>query len=291
MTAGCCGRPVPQYGRPDPLIQSTTFALAHSVFAVNRPARQMKEKDRAMPQLEPDRTIPRAYADGAAALKRLGLLESAGVAHELGNLIQIASSAVNIIARSSRLDMAPTLEPAISGALASLERAGILVRQSLRRAERSSTEVEHVDVARSLAEIVDLIQPTWAPEHRVALDLGAALPAVKCTPLGLQSAILNLALNARDSMPNGGTITIAATLFPNTGKTLVELTVKDSGIGMTEDTMKRAFDPFFTTKSSGLGGVGLPMVKRFAEEAGGRIQLSSVPGAGSTVTLLLPTVR
>ena len=60
---------------------------------------------------------------------------------------------------------------------------------------------------------------------------------------------------------------------------------------MTDDTMKRAFDPFFTTKSGGLGGVGLPMVKRFAEEAGGRIKLSSIPGAGTTVTLLLPTVR
>jgi signal transduction histidine kinase len=60
---------------------------------------------------------------------------------------------------------------------------------------------------------------------------------------------------------------------------------------MTDDTMKRVFDPFFTTKSGGLGGAGLPMVKRFAEEAGGRIKLSSMPGAGTTVTLLLPTVR
>lgn len=60
---------------------------------------------------------------------------------------------------------------------------------------------------------------------------------------------------------------------------------------MTDDTMKRAFDPFFTTKSGGLGGAGLPMVKRFAEEVGGRIKLSSMPGAGTTMTLLLPTVR
>lgn len=245
-----------------------------------------------MPRLEPSEPFLPAYADEAAALKRRVLLESAGVAHELGNLIQIASSAVNIIARSSRFDVAPTLEPVISGARASLERAGILVRQSLHHADNDSSEAEHIDVAQSLAELVELIQPTWAPKHRLALDLGAALPAVKCTPLGLQSAILNLAFNARDSMPNGGTIRIAvAALFPDAGKTLVELTVKDSGIGMTDDTMKRAFDPFFTTKSGGLGGVGLPMVKRFAEEAGGQIKLSSMPGAGTTVTLLLPTVR
>ncbi len=71
---------------------------------------------------------------------------------------------------------------------------------------------------------------------------------------------------------------------------MVELRVKDSGVGMSHDTMKRAFDPFFTTKSGGLGGVGLPMVKRFAEEADGRIEVSSVPGEGTTVTLLLPAV-
>ncbi|MGB3901088.1 MAG: sensor histidine kinase [Mesorhizobium sp.] len=245
-----------------------------------------------MSQPEPNKPFLPACADDAALLKRRGLLESAGVAHELGNLIQIASSAVNIIARSSRFDVAPTLEPVISGARASLERAGVLVRQSLHHADRNVTEAAHIDVAQSLEEIVALIQSTWPPKHRLVLNLGPALPAVKCTSLGLQSAILNLALNARESMPNGGPITIAAAaLFPHTGNTIIELTVKDIGIGMTDDTMKRALDPFFTTKSDGLGGVGLPMVKRFAEEAGGRIKLSSKSGVGTTVTLLLPAVR
>jgi signal transduction histidine kinase len=193
-----------------------------------------------MPRLEPNEPFLPAYADEAAALKRRVLLESAGVAHELGNLIQIASSAVKIIARSSRFDVAPTLEPVISGARASLERAGILVRQSLHHADSDSSEAEHIDVAQSLAELVELIQPTWAPKHRLALDLGAALPAVKCTPLGLQSAILNLAFNARDMAAQSGS---RLALSPDAGKTLIELTVKDSGIGMTDDTMKRAFDP------------------------------------------------
>lgn len=245
-----------------------------------------------MRQLESKKPFLPAYTDEAAAVRRRSLLESAGVAHELGNLIQIASSAVNIIARSSRFDVTPALEPVISGARASLDRAGTLVRQSFHQANRVSSEADHVDIAQSLAEIVDLIKPTWAPKHRIALDLGSALPPVKCTSLGLQSAILNLALNARDSMPNGGPITIAAAvLLPDTGDTIIELTVKDVGIGMTADTMKRALDPFFTTKSDGLGGVGLPMVKRFAEEAGGRVELSSRSGVGTTVTLLLPAVR
>jgi signal transduction histidine kinase len=245
-----------------------------------------------MPELKPDITIPPIHADKATALKRASLLDRAGVAHELGNLIQIASSAVNIIARSSRFDVAPALEPVISGARASLERAGILVRQSLHQTDRNSTEVERADVEQSLTKIMELIQPTWAPKHVVALDLAPYLPAVKCTPLGLQSAMLNLALNARDAMPNGGTITIAATApFQSSENTVIELTVRDSGIGMTADTIKRAFVPFFTTKSSGLGGVGLPMVKRFVEGTGGRIKLSSQPGAGTTVTLILPVAR
>jgi len=245
-----------------------------------------------MSQPEPNKPFLRAYADEAVAFRHRSFLEGAGVAHELGNLIQIASSAVNIIARSSRFDVAPTLEPVISGARASLERAGVLVRQSLHHADRNATQAEHIDVAQSLEEIVALIQPTWAPKHRFVLNLGAALPAVKCSSLGLQGAILNLALNARDSMPNGGPIAIAAAaLFQDTGNTIIELTVKDVGIGMTDDTMKRALDPFFTTKSDGLGGVGLPMVKRFAEEAGGRIKLSSRSGIGTTVTLLLPAAR
>jgi signal transduction histidine kinase len=245
-----------------------------------------------MSQPKPNKPFLPAYADDAALLKRRGLLDSAGVAHELGNLIQIASSAVNIIARSSRFDVTPALEPVISGARASLERAGVLVRQSLRQTDRVSTEVQRVDIASSLTEIVDLIQPTWAPKHDIALHLGSILPEVECEPMGLQSAILNLALNARDSMPNGGTITIAAAaLFPDEDKTLIELSVVDRGSGMTDETMKRALEPFFTTKSGGLGGVGLPMVKRFVESAGGRIRLASMPGAGTTVTLFLPTIR
>lgn len=245
-----------------------------------------------MPQLEPNNAIPEVYSNEGVARKRLGLLDRAGVAHELGNLIQIASSAVNIIARSSRFDVTPTLEPVISGARVSLERAGVLVRQSLHQADHGSTEVEHVDVAESLAEVVGLIRPTWAPKHHVTLDVGTTLPRVKCTRHGLQSAILNLALNARDSMPNGGTVAIAAaTLISNDREVLIELRVEDAGIGMSDEALKHAFDPFFTTKSGGLGGVGLPMVKRFVEDAGGGIKVCSTLGSGTSVMLVLPVVR
>lgn len=242
-----------------------------------------------MPQPEPNTQTPRAYIVEADPTD---LLERAGIAHELGNLIQIASSAVNIIARHATPEGTSTLDPAISGARASLDRAGALVRQSIHQAARLATNAEHVDVARSLNEVKDLVQYSWAPKYRVEVQSGPGLPPVRCAHPELQGAILNLALNARDSMPDGGVIAIeAAVVFPNCAHAMVELRVSDNGIGMTPETMRRAFDPFFTTKSTGLGGIGLPMVKRFAREAGGKVKLASEPGIGTTVMLRLPAAR
>lgn len=243
-----------------------------------------------MSQLGSNRDTPRAYTVGVADPDKL--LERAGIAHELGNLIQIASSAVNIIARHSRPDGVSALDPVISGARASLDRAGALVRQAIRQADRPGRYVEQVNVAHSLAEVRNLIQYSWAPTYRVEMQSSAGLPVVECTRLGLQSAILNLALNARDSMPDGGVISIeAVALFKGSAQPMVELRVSDNGVGMTPETMRRAFDPFFTTKSTGLGGVGLPMVKRFVQEAGGSVKIQSEPGIGTTVMLRLPALR
>jgi signal transduction histidine kinase len=104
----------------------------------------------------------------------------------------------------------------------------------------------------------------------------------------LQNAILNLVFNARDAMPDGGLISISAAAVVQGSAALVEIRIEDSGIGMTRETMVRAFDPFFTTKGKGLGGVGLPMVKQFAEEHRGTVNVESTFGAGTTVVLRLP---
>jgi signal transduction histidine kinase len=93
-------------------------------------------------------------------------------------------------------------------------------------------------------------------------------------------------------MPNGGTVAIAAAaLVSKDRETLVKVRVEDGGIGMSDETLKRAFDPFFTTKSDGLGGVGLPMVKRFVEDVSGRIKVYSTLGSGTCVMLVLPGDR
>jgi signal transduction histidine kinase len=134
-----------------------------------------------------------------------------------------------------------------------------------------------------------MVQATW--DHIFQLDVrsGPDLPFVKCDPLALQNAVFNLLLNARDAMPNGGTISVHANrtlLGPDVPG--VEIRVIDTGIGMKPDTVDRAFDPFFTTKSDGLGGVGLPMVERFAHDSGGHVFIESEYGIGTAVILRLP---
>jgi signal transduction histidine kinase len=147
---------------------------------------------------------------------------------------------------------------------------------------------EHASLAACLAEVETLTQLTW--ERTIELDIQASfdLPVVKCEPLALQNAVLNLLSNARDAMPNGGVVSLRAEAISLPSGDGIELRVSDSGVGMKPDTVARAFDLFFTTKCEGLGGFGLPMVERFARDAGGFVHIESEYGVGTTVILRLP---
>lgn len=221
-----------------------------------------------------------------------GFSGAAEVVHDLGNLIQIATSAVNLIARSPRLGHDPALEPILARAKASLDSAGALVRHTVGRGSGSTTltktSQEAVDIAKCLGEIQSLIAWVCTPDIALALDVAADLPAVRCSGLDLQNAVLNLLINARDAMPNGGEISVAARRR-NSGEA-IDLVVQDDGQGMDKATRLRAFNPWFTTKAEGHGsGLGLATVRRFAHDVGGRVDIWSAPGVGTTVTLQLPT--
>ena len=208
---------------------------------------------------------------------------TAGLVHDLGNLIQIASSAVRLLAARPGRRSAET-RAAVTRAQASLSRAGALVRQSMLRATEMRRDV--VELEGCLTELAALASLTWDRRYDLRVCLTAGLPRVVCDPIALQSAVLNLLLNARDAMPDGGAIALTAS--PTSEATHVEISVADNGIGMTGDTIRRAFEPFFTTKADGLGGLGLPMAQRFAREAGGDVAVESRPGVGTIVTLSLP---
>ncbi|MES0029701.1 ATP-binding protein [Mesorhizobium sp. M0040] len=219
-------------------------------------------------------------------------MSTAGIVHDLGNLIQVASSALNHLARDPSIQAAPALGPVIAGAKTALERAGDLVRQTISLARESHAEIECTNVGACLAEIETLVRSALDANFGLELRVGSDLPLVRCDRFGLQNAVLNLLFNARDAMPDGGFISIDAGLASESSTAgQVDIRVADNGIGMTCETMVCAFDPFFTTKSEGLGGVGLPMVKRFVEQSGGSIDLQSTLGAGTTVTLRLPAMR
>jgi len=212
-----------------------------------------------------------------------------GVVHDLGNLIQVATSALNIVSRSPDVDMGSSIGTTIASARVSLQRAGTLVQQTMRFARNGDAAVEHVDVWTCLVEIEALVTATWGRNIRLELYAGRDLPSLVCNRVGLQSAVMNLLLNARDAMPDGGVISVVATAILEDHKvTGLELRCSDTGLGMSEDVLRRASEPYFTTKTSGLGGLGLPMVNRFAQDAGGRLHLESEPGCGTTAILRLP---
>jgi signal transduction histidine kinase len=150
-----------------------------------------------------------------------------------------------------------------------------------------------VSVAASLAEIASLIEWVCSPDIALRVDAPADLPFVHCNRLDLQNAVLNLVINARDAMPGGGAISITAQLRDaDLAGAALELEVRDDGEGMDGETLVRAFNPWFTTKGPGSGnGFGLAMVRRFAHEAGGKVEITSVRGLGTTVTLRLPIPR
>ena len=223
-----------------------------------------------------------------------GFPGAAGVVHDLGNLIQIAASAVNMISRSSRACPDAALEPIIARARTALERASALVRETNVRTEPAfavGRAQELQSVASCVDEIRSLISSICEPDISLAFEVPTDLPPVRCNRIELQSALLNLVTNARDALPSGGSIVIVARAAADNARThAVELSVADNGVGMPRETLLRAFNPYFTTKGDGRGaGLGLAMVHRFAQEAGGRVELASAPGAGTAVTLRLPS--
>lgn len=209
---------------------------------------------------------------------------TARTVHDLGNLIQVASSALNMLARSAPDD--GRTARIVSAAQISLSQASDLVRRTLKHARSEAQVMESFDPEAALLEIETLCHAAWGEQHRFHMCIAGELPRVGCDKLGFRTAILNLVTNARAATPNGGDIGLAA--IGRDDGAYVEICVADNGIGMTEETVRRATEPFFTTKAGGLGGVGLPSVERFVRAAGGRMEIRSKLNVGTVVMLTLP---
>jgi signal transduction histidine kinase len=170
-----------------------------------------------------------------------------------------------------------------------LERGTGLTRQLLAFARREPVRLERVSITDALLSAEALIAQSM--NERIQFELYAApgLWPVKADRNQLELALLNLAVNARDAMPNGGSLTIQAENVVDDGDNNVAITVTDTGEGMSEEILARAFEPFFSTKAAGEGtGLGLAQVYGFATQCGGAVSIDSAPGQGTTVTISLP---
>jgi PAS domain S-box-containing protein len=229
-------------------------------------------------------------------LEAIGQL-TGGIAHDFNNLLTPIVGSLDLIRR--RLGGSDErAERLLCGAMQSAERARLLVQRLLAFARRQHLEARAVNVPELVSGLGDLLRRSLGPGIAIELDMEPNLPAAKADPNQLELALLNLAVNARDAMPEGGTLSIGAKAVTLTMKAAglppgqyVRLTVTDNGTGMTPETLARAIEPFYSTKDVGKGtGLGLSMVHGLAAQSGGQLTLESSVGVGTTAALWLPAV-
>jgi PAS domain S-box-containing protein len=218
-----------------------------------------------------------------------------GVAHDFNNLLTPIVGALDMLQR--RGVGGEREQRLIAGAAQSAERARILVQRLLAFARRQPLQPVAVDLPKLVAGMAELISSTTGPQIKVVVDAPQDVPPANADPNQLEMAVLNLAVNARDAMPEGGTLRIsveAATVGRQhrsqlkPGRYLL-LSVADTGTGMDEATLARAVEPFFSTKGVGKGtGLGLSMVHGLALQLGGTVTIRSTVGVGTNVELWLP---
>jgi signal transduction histidine kinase/ActR/RegA family two-component response regulator len=216
-------------------------------------------------------------------LEAIGQL-AAGVAHDFNNILQSVVSSLELV-----LDDVPADTAAHEFAKLALEatsRGASLTDHLLSYARKQSLRPRVVELAPFLASMQQFLRPTLPPNIAIELCVEGA-PSVIADAGQIQTAVLNLALNAADAMPRGGVLSIGARPSPDSNAWVV-ITVTDTGTGMSAATLSQAVDPFFTTKGPIGTGLGLSMVHGFAEQSGGKLRVESVLGEGTTVELLLP---
>jgi len=229
----------------------------------------------------------------AQKLETLGQL-TGGVAHDFNNLLTPVIGNLDLLRR--RFPDDPRAQRLIDGGLQAASRAATLVQRLLAFARRQDLQPRPVAIPALLEGMSDMLARSLGPTIDVRIAVDPDLPAARVDPNQLELALLNLAINARDAMPDGGPLRIEASAVdrPFAGTLAagcyIRIAVIDGGLGMDRDTLARAVEPFFSTKGQGKGtGLGLSMVHGLAAQLGGMLALTSAPGQGTTAEILLPT--
>ena len=222
-------------------------------------------------------------------MQALGQL-TGGIAHDFNNQLTVIQGSADIL---TRLDLAEDKRIRFAQAIVQAStNAASLTSQLLAFARRQPLKPERLDINRLIREMGELLDRTMGERFELVTDLHPLPCRVEVDRAQLQSAILNIASNARDAMEQGGILTIRTHGFlDQDGSAVAAIEMTDTGAGMTQEVQDRVFEPFFTTKGTGKGtGLGLSQVYGFATQSGGAVRVTSEPGRGSTLVLTLPCI-
>jgi PAS domain S-box-containing protein len=254
--------------------------------------------------------LQRAQVDEALRhsqrLETVGQL-TGGIAHDFNNLLTIIQGNLQVLEDLPGIGDNDAAAQMIGAAARAARRGGELTAKLLAFSRRQVLQPTQIDLGAMLQSLADMLRRTLDQRIRIEVRLEPDCPPCLADPGQLESALLNIAVNARDAMPEGGRLLFSAQRcralppalqvpgadgWPPSADDYVEIAVGDTGVGMSDAVKARAFEPFFTTKEAGRGtGLGLSTVYGFANQSRGTITLDSVPGVGTTVTLFIPRPR
>jgi PAS domain S-box-containing protein len=242
--------------------------------------RDITEKRRAQDELEEARTA----LFQAQKLQALGEL-TGGIAHDFNNLMTVIRGSAELL-QNENIDPEKKRR-CVRAILETSDRATTLTGRLLAFGRRQALRPEPIDVGVRLDALAEVLSRTLGSTIRVELEVAPDVWPIEVDAAELETALLNAAVNARDAMPEGGTITLSAGNVPD--ENAVCISVTDTGEGIPAELMPRVFEPFFTTKPVGKGtGLGLSQIHGFAAQTGGRADIRSNPGEGTTLSLMLP---
>jgi len=231
-------------------------------------------------------------------LETIGQL-TGGVAHDFNNLLSVILGSLSLLKK--RLPPDPRATRLIDGAIQGAERGATLTKRLLAFARRQELKLEAIELQTLIPDMVDFLRQSVGPGVEIAVDIADDVAPIMIDANQFELALMNLAVNARDAMPQGGLLTIAGRNATTDRSKLpigipqgeyVRLTVADTGEGMDEATRAKAMEPFFTTKGIGKGtGLGLSMVHGLTAQSGGAMDIASEVGKGTVITLWLPRAR
>ncbi|MBK0394121.1 ATP-binding protein [Ramlibacter algicola] len=268
-------------------IENRTRDLAQALDRLQEESRQRESVEEALRH--------------AQKMEAVGQL-TGGIAHDFNNMLQGITGSLELIRLKLRAGKVQDADQFVERAMGSAQRAAGMTHRLLAFSRRQPLDPKPVNVNELVAQTEVLVRRTVGEGVRVSVVTDPALWTTLCDPSQLESAILNLAINARDAMPNGGTLVIetsnkqldAAYARHNDVQPgdYVCVSVSDTGAGMPPDVLAKAFDPFFTTKPIGQGtGLGLSMIYGFVKQSSGHVRLYSEPGVGTSAKLYLPRHR